>query len=463
MNQTIFGKSVTMTTQRWNNWSGYVQCTPKQLAKPATLDELRRIVADSARNGRHIRVVGSGHSFTPLVQTEDVLVSLNNWQGIDDLNLQEGRVKVRAGTKLRALGEALFAHGAALDNLGDIDVQSVAGAISTGTHGTGIKLGSLSTQVEALTLVTAGGDLLECSPAQNPDIFKAAQVSLGLLGVIAYVTLRVVPTKRLHLRVRRARMSDCSINMERYTLGNTHFSFLWRPHTDWVQAKFLNETSDPVRHSQFRRDFTDIVLRNWLNCLISEACRLVPPMTATVSKLLAAADGNMDEVDYSHRIFATPRMVRFQEMEYSVPVQHLEAIIAEMQACIAIHHFRVHFPIECRFVAADDIWLSPTYQRASAYVAVPVYRGMEYREYFLHLEEIFCRYQGRPHWGKTHTQTAESLSLLYPRWHDFARIRATHDPRGVFVNSYLRELFDVDATGRRAGPILPTHGLLAYS
>ncbi len=430
--------------KRWSNWSRSVQFTPQQIVRPSSLDELQRIVRDSGCNGRHMRVIGSGHSFTPLMQTEDMLMSLDNWQGIEDIDVEKSRVKVRGGTKLHALGEALFAHGFAQESLGDINVQSISGAISTGTHGTGINFGSLSTQVESLTLVTSDGELLECSPEHNPAIFKAAQVSLGMLGVIAYVTLRVVPAKHLRLQSHRVRLSDCFNNIEKYNQENAHFSFLVAPYTDWVQTRFLNETTKPVSKSMFWDSFNKTVLKNLISWLIAESCRLVPSLTKTVSNFTASANPNTDEVNYSHRIFSTPRMVRFQEVEYNIPAEHLQAVITEIQECIARHHFNVHFPMECRFVRADDIWLSPAYQRASAYVAVPVYRGMEYKEYFRHIEEIFRRYQGRPHWAKMHTQTATSLSQLYPRWNDFRRIRASLDPRGVFLNSYLRELFDAD-------------------
>jgi FAD-linked oxidoreductase len=437
-------KSQTRTSQTWSNWSGFVKFTPQQIVKPSSLDELQRIVGESGRKGHHVRVVGSGHSFTPLMQAEDILISLDNWQGIEEIDVEKGRVKVRSGTKLHALGEELFAHGIAQENLGDFDSQSVSGAISTATHGTGVNFGTLSTQVEGLTLITTNGELLECSPEHNPAIFKAAQVSLGMLGAIAYVTLRVVPTKRLHLQSQRMRLSDCLKNIEKYKQENAHFSFLWMPRTDWVQVKFLNETTESVSKSGSQGNFNKVVLRNWVNWLISQSCLLIPSLTGAVSNLWASSLPSTDKVDYSHRIFAIPHPLRFQEMEYNVPAEHIEAVIKEMQECVALHRFKVHFPIEYRFVHADDIWLSPAYQRASSYIAVPMYRGMEYKEYFHHLEEIFRRYQGRPHWGKVHTQTAESLAQLYPRWNDFRHIRSGLDPHGIFLNSYLRELFDVD-------------------
>ncbi|MFL5625172.1 MAG: D-arabinono-1,4-lactone oxidase, partial [Ktedonobacteraceae bacterium] len=427
---------------RWRNWSGSVQGAPRQVVKPRTSEELAQLVGAYGCDGRHVRVVGAGHSFTPLVQTDDVLMSLDNLQGIEAVDKERGTVKVYAGTRLKDLGEELLAHGLAQENLGDIDVQSIAGAISTGTHGTGIRFGTLSTQVVGMTLATASGELLECSPEQNPDVFKAAQVSLGTLGVIASLTLRVVPAKRLRFQSHRERLRDCLTNVERYKQENSHFEFFWLPYTEWVQAKFLNETDAPVSGSNLWGNFNKIVLENGLYWLLSEACRLRPRLTRPVSKLSAQAIAPIDEVNYSHRVYATPRMVRFQEMEYNIPAEHMSTVLAEIQACIEREQFAVHFPIECRFVHADDIWLSPAYQRASAYVAVHMYRGMPYQSYFQHIEQIFQRYQGRPHWGKMHTLDAQRLAALYPHWHDFRRMRAALDPQGIFLNDYLRRLFD---------------------
>jgi len=432
------------STERWSNWSGSVKSVPRQVTKPRNIDELARLVREYGRDGRHVRVVGAGHSFTPLVQSDDVMMSLDEMQGIESVDTTSGRATVLGGTRLKKLGDTLFEHGMAQENLGDIDVQSISGAISTGTHGTGVSFGTLSTQVEGFTLVTASGEVLECSPERNPDIFKAAQVSLGALGIIAKVTLRVVPAKRLHYQGYRKKLSDCLENLEQYKRENSHFEFFWFPYTDGVQAKFLNETTDAASKSSLWGNFNKIVLENGVYWVLSESCRLVPRLCKTVCRISTQSIANIDEIDFSHRLFTTPRLVRFQEMEYNIPAEHLSSVVNEIRECIEKYQFRVHFPVECRFVQADDIWLSPAYQRDSAYVAVHMYRGMPYRSYFQHVEEIFKRYQGRPHWGKMHTQTAEELSALYPRWHDFQRIRATLDPQGMFLNGYLHTLFGVD-------------------
>ncbi len=391
-----------------------------------------------------MRVVGAGHSFTPIAQSDDVLLSLDEMQGIESVDTENQTAVVWGGTKLKALGESLYERGLAQENLGDIDVQSIAGAISTGTHGTGSKFGTLATQVVGLTLVTAAGDILECSPERGADLFKAAQVSLGALGVIAKVKLRLVPVKRLHYHGHRKKLDECLDNLEEYKQNNDHFEFFWFPYTDLAQAKFTNETEEEVTSSSLWSSFNKVVLENYVYWLLSESCRRVPSLCKTVCKISGSAIADVDEINYSHRIFATPRMVRFQEMEYNIPVEHFKDVLGEIRQCIDQQQFKVHFPVECRFVHADDIWLSPAYQRESAYIAVHMYHGMPYRSYFTHIEQIFRRCDGRPHWGKMHTRRPDELAALYPRWHDFRRLRAELDPRGVFLNSYLRALFDAD-------------------
>lgn len=431
-------------TRSWHNWSGSVQCKPRQIARPASIEALLQIINACSNDNRHVRVVGSGHSFTPLVQTDDVLLSLERLQGIEEIDAGRGIVTVLAGTPLKTLGEALYARGLAQENLGGIDAQTLAGAISTGTHGTGIRFGSLSTQVAGLTLVTAAGELLECSAEQHPDIFQAAQVSLGTVGVIARVKLRVVPAKRLHFKSRRERFSDCLTNFEHYNQTNSHFELFWFPHTPWVQAKFLNETELPVSKSSLWGNFNRVVVENGIYWLLSECCRLLPPLSSAVSSISTIGITPVHEVNYSHRLYVAPRVVGVQAMEYALPVKYAQTALREIEACINRHRFQVHCPLGCRFVRADDIWLSPAYQRDSVYIAAHMYRGMAYKAYFQYIEEILQHYNGRPHWGKMHAQDAARLAALYPRWHDFRRVRAALDPQGLFLNDYLRQLLDAD-------------------
>ena len=429
----------------WRNWSGSVECEPSRIAYPINLDEIVGIVEKSGRKGDLIRVAGSGHSFTPLVETDDILISLDKVKGIEEVDASRGLVTVRAGTKLKQLGKALFKHGLAMENLGDIDEQSIAGAISTGTHGTGINFGNLSTQVEGLTLVTGVGDVLKCSASNRASLFKAAQVSLGVLGIMSKLTLRVEPSYRLHYQARRELLSDCLNNLEDYKQNNRHFEFFCLPYSEWAQVKFANQTSQPAQKQRLWTTFNKLVIENGTFWLLSEACRFVPNLSQPVSRLCGRLINRIDEVNHSHRIFATPRLVRFEEMEYAIPAEHFVPALEEIRACIAQQQFQIHFPIECRFVKGDDIWLSPAYQRDSAYIAVHSYKGMPYHDYFKAIEEILLRYEGRPHWGKRHTLKAEQLAERYPKWHEFLELRAELDPQGLFLNDYLRTLFGIEA------------------
>lgn len=429
---------------RWRNWSGSVASAPREIISPGSIPELAQAVRERGAAGRHVRVVGSGHSFTPLAQTDDTLITMSGLSGITNFDAERGLVTVLGGTPLKQLGDALLERGVAQENLGDIDVQTITGAVSTGTHGTGVNFGTLSTQIAGLTLVTASGDVIEVTPGSNPELFKAAQVSLGALGVIASVTLRVVPAKRLRYQTRRERIESLLEHLEQYKRENSHFEFFWFPYTKWAQAKFTNETNAQPTSANLWTEFNRVVLENGVFWALSEVSRLAPAASATVCKVSAWGIASTTAVEYSHRIYATPRDVRFQEMEYNIPAQHFTEALAEIEAVINRRRFAVNFPVECRFVKGDDIWLSPAYQRDSAYIAVHMYQGMPYNEYFQAVEEIFQRYDGRPHWGKLHTLTAATLASRYPHWQDFLRVRASLDPQGVFLNDYLRQLFGVD-------------------
>jgi FAD-linked oxidoreductase len=435
--------------KRWHNWSGSVRCAPRELATPRSIEELAALIGEYGKSGRRVRVLGSGHSFTPLVASDDVHLSMAGLRGITAVDEARGTVTVLGGTPLRELGAALLQRGLAQENLGDIDVQTITGAISTGTHGTGVRFGTLATQVSGLTLVTAAGDVHELSAERDPDAFKAAQVSLGALGVLAAVTLRVVPAKRLHYQTRRERLPHVMEHLERSKQDNSHFEFFWFPYTQWTQAKYTNETTAQPTGSNLWSEFNRVALENGLFGALSGISRRLPFLSRTVGKLSAAGIASTSAVDYSHRIFATPRVVRFLEMEYNLPAERFPAAIADIQALLARRKFAVHFPIECRFVKGDDIWLSPAYARDSAYIAVHMYKGMPYERYFGAMEEILRAHDGRPHWGKMHTMDAATLGTRYPHWHDFRRVRAQLDPNGLFLNDYLRRLLDSD------GPVPP--------
>ncbi|MFD1426552.1 FAD-linked oxidoreductase [Kroppenstedtia sanguinis] len=436
MNSAVDNKPQTRT-----NWSGSVRFTPREAAFPTTEEEVVSLIHRAQEKGTTIRVIGSGHSFTPLVETDSLLVSLDRMQGVQTVNSEQQQVSVLGGTKLKALGASLLQQGWSPENLGDIDVQSIAGAISTGTHGTGLGLGNLSQQVEALTLVTADGQIRECSAKQDPNLYQAARVSIGSLGIISQVRLRVEPLYRLHFQSKRLPLAEVVNRLEEYPSNHRHFEFFWFPYTDSVQAKFMNKTDAPPTRKGWWSSFNKWVLENGAFWCLSEGARIFPRFSQTVSRISAWGVPQFEETGNSQSLFATPRHVRFNEMEYSVPFASLPAVIEEMKQALEENQFQVHFPIEIRFVKGDDIWLSPAYGRDSAFVAVHMYKGMAYKEYFQAMEHIFLRHEGRPHWGKMHHLGADELSKLYPHWHDFQHIRHQLDPDGRFLNPYLRRIF----------------------
>ena len=425
----------------WSNWSGSVTSSPAAIRYPASLDEIVAIVRECRERGCGLRVVGAGHSFTPLAWTDGVLVSLDRYTGLEHVDTAAWQATARAGTPIKSLGELLFAHGLGQENLGDIDVQSIAGAISTGTHGSGAALGSISTQVAGLTLITAAGEVVECSETHNREIFKAAQVSLGALGIITSVTLQLVPAYRLDYTWRRQTLDACLAHVEDDKRENRNFEFFWLPYSDGVLAKCMNVTDAPAQPKNALRQFNELALENGALWAFSELCRRFPAASPRVSALLSRLISGGRDVNHSHKIFATPRMVKFQEMEYSLPAENFVAALRAIDACIRRERFLVHFPIECRFVRADDIYLSPAYGRDSAYIAAHMYKGMAYRAYFDAVEAILRSYGGRPHWGKMHSLTARELRPLYPRWDDFQAVRRRLDPGGLFLNPYLRTRF----------------------
>ncbi|RKP44285.1 FAD-binding protein [Cohnella endophytica] len=427
--------------RRWSNWSGIVKAKPHTVLYPSHIEEVVDVVKLCSAEGRTLRVVGSGHSFTAIAASNDVFLSLDRMQGILQLNKEAHTATVWAGTKIKKLGELLYSEGLAQENLGDIDVQSIAGAISTGTHGTGLKFGNLATQIIGITVVTGTGEVLDCSEQSHPDLFKALQISLGSLGIIVQVTLKLRTAYKLRYESSRTKLTDCLERLPELTANNRHFEFYWFPYADPCQIKTLNETDEPETSAKISDYVNDVLLENAALGALSSLCKRVPRLCAPVSRMIAAAFPTGVKVAQSHRAFATIRLVRFNEMEYNLPIEAMGDVVREMRETIEKRRYRVHFPIECRFAQADRIWLSPAYDRDSAYIAVHMYRGMPHENYFADMERIFLKYGGRPHWGKLHTLKTARLKEIYPMWDKFLEMRSRMDPEGIFLNPYLRNLF----------------------
>lgn len=425
------------------NWAGNVRFTPAQVAYPETEAEIRQLVLTAANVRKRIRVIGSGHSFTDLCSTDGVLVSLDNYQGLLSVDHARHQATVKAGTKLKFLGELLYKEGLAMENLGDIDAQSIAGTISTGTHGTGISFGTISTQVVRLRLINGKGEVMDCSPTENANLFKAAQVSLGVLGIITEVTLQCVPSYKLLIRNQKESLDQVLATLEARKQHNRNFEYYWLPYTNtaWTKSTNVVEEGEPDRDTALNY-LSELILENYAFQALCEFARFFPSQNRTVSRIVAQSVPTLQKLNYSHKVYATLRLVKFTEMEYNIPAEVYQDVMKEVVRTVNSGKFAIHFPIENRWVRGDDILLSPAYGRDSAYIACHVYHKKDNRAYFKALEAIFCAYGGRPHWGKLHTLTAQRAAKIYPGYAAFCAIRREQDPDGIFMNAHLEKILD---------------------
>ncbi len=422
----------------WRNWAGDEGCAPAAIERPGSTAEVAGAVERAAAAGERVRVAGSGHSFTDVACTDGRLLSLERMDRVLDVDRSSGLVRVEAGITIHALSAALASHGLAFENLGDIDVQTVAGAISTATHGTGARLRNISAQVESLELVLADGTTTTFSASDaDPTAYLAARVGVGSLGVVAAVTLRAVPAFTLRGVDAPAPLAETLDRLEQLGEENEHFELFVFPHCDTALTRTNNRVEEPPRpRSRASAWANDVLLTNHAFhafCLAGRAMpRFIPQLNRTVTKLA----GSSVRVDRSDRIFASPRLVKFTEMEYALPRERTAEAVRRVMELIPARGFQVPFPIEVRLVAEDDALLSPVHGRPSGYVAVHMFKGMPWEPYFRAVEAIMDEYGGRPHWGKRHLQTAETLRPRYPRWDDWQAVRARLDPDGRFSNAY---------------------------
>ena len=426
------------TATTWSNWAGNQRSTASAVRQPHSIDDVVEAVRAAAVAGRRIRAVGSGHSFTAAAVTDGHRLDLGELDTGVRVDAARRLVTVPAGMTLHALNELLARHGLALPNLGDIDAQTVAGAISTGTHGTGAKLGCLSTFVTALTLVTGTGEVLHCSADEHPDVFAAARVGIGAVGVLVEVTLRCVDAFVLRAHERPAPLDAVLADLPDLVEGHDHVEFYWFPYTTRVQVKTNDRVpADDRPLPRWRGWLDDDFLAN---TVFAGACRLgraVPALAPGISAVSARALTERTYTGRSDRVFCTPRRVRFVEMEYGLPRAALPTALDALRRIVDGLPFKVLFPVEVRFTAADDIWLSHGYGRDSAYLAIHQYVGAPYEPYFRAFEEVAADLGGRPHWGKLHYRDAASLAPAYPRFADFLAVRDRLDPDRLFTNPYL--------------------------
>jgi L-gulono-1,4-lactone dehydrogenase len=430
-------------TRPWRNWARTVQATPARVAIPGDVDEVMAILAQGHAQGVRVKPVGSGHSFTPVAVTDGIQVRLDRLTGLRAVEVDptgRGLATVGAGTPLHLFNAALAEHGLGLANMGDIAVQTVTGAVATGTHGTGRDVAGLAPQVTGLEIVLPDGSLVRCSAERDPDLFHAARIGLGALGIVTALTFRVEPAFLLHAVEERGSLDEILDRFDAYADGD-HVEFHWLPFTDAVQLKRNRRTDDPARPlGVIRAWWEHDVVENAGVGLIQRVTRAVPRSTRLVNTAGASLISRRDYVDAAPSVFTTVRRVRFHEMEYALPRAVAVAALREFRALTVNGPWRIAFPVEVRIAPADDVWLSTAYERDTVYVACHAYPRTEYRAWFDAVEELFVSYEGRPHWGKLHTRRSDYLSEVYPRLHDFLAVRDRVDPDRVMGNDHLRQI-----------------------
>ncbi|WP_217554654.1 D-arabinono-1,4-lactone oxidase [Streptomyces sp. GbtcB6] len=436
MSSTASGKSGT-----WRNWGGNVTVRPAREVTPASVDELAAAVRQAAEDGLKVKAVGSGHSFTAIAATDGVSIRPQLLTGIRNIDRKAMTVTVEAGTPLKRLNVALAREGLSLTNMGDIMEQTVSGATSTGTHGTGRESASLAAQIRELELVTADGSVLTCSEKENPEVFAAARVGLGALGIVTAITFAVEPVFLLTAREEPMTFDRVLSEFDQHSTENEHFEFYWFPHTTSTNTKRNNRSAGPAQPvGQLSGWFDDEFVANGLWQAVNMLGRAVPATIPSIARISTRAWSARTYTDIPYKVFTSPRRVRFVEMEYAVPRAALADTLRELKAMVDRSDLRISYPVEVRTAPADDIALSTASARDSAYIAVHMFRGTPYQAYFTAAERIFTAHEGRPHWGKVHTRDAGYFAEVYPRFGEFTALRDRLDPDRLFQNDYLRRV-----------------------
>jgi len=428
------------------NWAGNQRCVPTQVHQPTSTDGVAAVVRSAAAAGQRVKVIGGAHSFTDVAMTDGHLLSLDAMNRVLDVGGVDGcDVTVQAGIRLFELNEQLARRGLAMPNLGAIDRQSIAGAVSTATHGTGVGVGNIATTIVGLELVTGDGTIRRADEVDDPDLLRVARVGLGALGILTEVTLRCVPAFNLHAVETIEPLAEVLADFDQVMTSTDHVEFYWFPGGRRVQLKRNTRTDAPAGPQSKAAYIRD----KWIgeNLAFGTVCRVgrrFPSAAPKIAKLIMSSASERDLVDRSDKIFCSPRRVRFLEMEYGVPLAAVPEVIERINAMVASLPFPPMFPIEVRMSQADDIPLSTGHGRASGWIAVHQYIGAPYEAYFQAVEQIMNDYDGRSHWGKMHFQSASTLAARYPEWDAFQALRTELDPQATFANAY---------TDRVLGPV----------
>ncbi len=432
--------------RQWRNWGRVESAEPVYVARPTSVDEVVAIVRKARDLGLPVKAIGAGHSFTAIAAAPGIQIDVAGLDGVHHVDAELRRVTLGAGTNLYQLPALLAPYGLAMENLGDIDRQTIAGAVSTGTHGTGEAFRGLAAQVVGATLVTADGGLLRVSASENAELLPAVKLGLGALGILVELTIQCVRAFALHADERPEGFDAVLDNYQTRVDNSDHFEFYWFPHTDTVLTK--TNTRHPADAAlsplaPVRRWFDDTLMSNGVFRLTCATGKALPATIPGINRLATKLTGDRTFTDISTSVFTTKRTVRFREMEYAIPREAVPDAVRAVKKLISERGWRISFPIEVRAAAADDLWLSTATGRPSGYIAVHRYWRENHLDYFHAVEDIMRGFEGRPHWGKIHFQDADSLRAVYPRFEDFLAVRNQLDPDRIFANAYLDRVLGV--------------------
>ncbi|WVT73552.1 D-arabinono-1,4-lactone oxidase [Sinorhizobium chiapasense] len=403
----------------WRNWVGNQSCIVRHRGAPESEAALAEMVREATAQGLNVRCAGSGHSFTPVALTSGLLLTLSSMQGVVGIDYARKRVAVKAGTTINQLGKVLKSSGLSLINQGDIDSQALAGALTTGTHGTGARLGNMASQIVGMRLVQPDGSILVVDET-TPDLLEAARVSVGMLGVISEITLQAMDSYNLHEKLWRCTFDEMIEQHDELAAKHRHFGFFWCPVPESRHCYCLPDTA-PVSTTDRTSDVCEMKMID-----ITEE---------------APTERRFEKIAYSSEIYPIEYVPNFHELEYAVPVAHGKEAVKAVRKLMLEKHPTCIYPIEYRFTAGDTGWISPFYEQDSITLSVSGEPGTDYWEYLKDVDTILRQYGSRPHWGKLHFLGAEDVTALYPRAGDFRALRAKVDPEGRFLNDHLRQLF----------------------
>jgi L-gulono-1,4-lactone dehydrogenase len=428
----------------WRNWSGLESARPTREATPADAGDVAAEVRRAAETGSTVKMIGTGHSFTAISAPEATMLRPGGLTGIVAVDREAMTVTARSGTRLADLNAGLEALGLSLHNMGDIAEQTLAGATSTGTHGTGGHAAGLAPQVVGLELVTGTGELLRATPGENADVLDVARVGLGALGVLTTITFRVEPLFVLEAVEQPMSWDEALDGFEEMAAAADHVDMYWFPHTDRMLTKRNTRRGEDLSLRRplprWKSWVDDDFLQNTAFGVLTAAANRSPRVIPRMNRLAASLLSPRVYADVPHRVFTAERRVVFREMEYAVPRAAGLDVLRECRRALDASDLRISFPVELRVAPADDIPLSTASGRDSFYLAFHTHRDAEHRDYFALMEPILRAHEGRPHWGKVHTMTRAELAPAYPRFEEFLALRERLDPQRVFANDYLRRV-----------------------